>query len=207
MLVLLIQVFPVMLIELIICTWNTSYLTYFLALNMLWSVLETLYTAYYAIGLLAYIIALLSYAPFIVSLIRMACRDTETRRLIFYQNCWRLWIFCLCVDIWTFVHIEARADEMCEVTGFMPDERAIATHFGLDSIQTETMFKLCHARVHIHRFNNLYHWHLQYLCLLYVSRYHWRRMRESRVQEELRFTERLISREGLTACDWARAMH
>ena len=179
--VFLIQVFPVMLVELLICTYQSSYVTYFLALNMLWSIMETLYTAYYAIGLLAYVVALLSYLPFIVSLIRMACRDTETRRLIFYRNCWRLWVFCLCIDLWTFATIEGSVDEMCEFTGFMPDEKAIATHFGIDGIIPESMLKLCLARVHIHRFNNLYHWHLQYLGLLYVSRRHWLLKYKSRV--------------------------
>ena len=161
--------------------------------------LETLYTAYYTIGLLAYIIALVSYLPFIVSLVRMACRDTETRRLIFYRNCFRLWVFVLCIDLWTVACIEASIDELCEVTGFMPNEIEIASHFGYASIENETLVSLCQVRVLIHRFNNLYHWHLIYVCLLYVARRNWLKKRENRIMEELRFTERIISKEGLTA--------
>mmetsp|Transcript_2387 Transcript_2387/g.3032 ORF Transcript_2387/g.3032 Transcript_2387/m.3032 type:complete len:269 (+) Transcript_2387:111-917(+) len=201
----LVQVFPVMLIELIICTCQTSRITYFLALNVLWSILETLYTSYYAIGLLAYSLALISYLPFIVSLVRMACRDTETRRMIFYRACWRLWLFTLFIDLWTFVTIEANVDELCEHTGFMPDQRIIATHFGVHSIHIDTMIILCHVRLHLHRFSNLTVYHMQYLGLLYVSKLHWYSKRSKRIKEERRFTERLLSRE-LTAQDWSRAM-
>lgn len=130
MVALMIQVFPVMLLELLICTCNTSYATYFIALNTLWEILETLYTAYYAIGLLAYIVALISYLPFIVSLVRMACRDTETRRLIFYRNCWRMWVFCFLIDLWTIVTIQGSIDDWCEISGFKPDQQAVAKYHG-----------------------------------------------------------------------------
>ena len=201
----LISVFPVMLIELVICTCQTSRITYLLALNVLWNVLETLYTAYYAIGLLAYTLALISYLPFIVSFLRMICRDTETRRMIFYRACWRLWLLTLFIDLWTFVNIEANVDELCELTGFMPDEQVIAKHFGVHSIHMDSLIVMCHVRVHLHRCANLTAYHVQYLILVYVSKLHWYAKRNARVKEERRFTERLLTRE-LTAQDWSRAM-
>ncbi len=81
----LVQVFPVMIIELILCSCQASRFTYLIGLNMLYSLLETLYTAYYSIGLLAYIFALITYLPLALSFVRMAWHDSETRRLIFYR--------------------------------------------------------------------------------------------------------------------------
>lgn len=138
--------FPWMIIELIVFTGcKTSHFIYFVAINMLWSpVFETMYTAYYAIGLLAYVVALISYLPFIVSLLRMAYRDTETRRLIFYRNCWRLWVWTLGIDLWTFLSIEASLDEqLCVTTKFMPDEQGIAERYGLRGIDKQTLVNIC----------------------------------------------------------------
>ena len=44
------------------------------------------------------------------------------------------------------------------------------------------------------------------MLMIYVSRRHWLKKRQWRVRDELRFTERIISKEGLRAHDWARAM-
>jgi len=115
-----------MLVELLMCTCQTSRFTYFLAFNVLYNVVETLYTAYYAIGFLAYIVALISYLPFIVSLTRMTWHDSETRRLIFYRNCFRLWMLTLAIDIWVIANLEAQINELCELTQFLPDERKMA---------------------------------------------------------------------------------
>ena len=90
---------------------------------------ETLYTAYYAIGFLAYIVALISYLPFIVSLTRMMWYDSESRRLIFYRNCFRLWMMTLAIDAWIFFNLQVEIDELCEMTNFLPDERKMAKQF------------------------------------------------------------------------------
>lgn len=52
------------------------------------------------IGIFAFTITLLIYLPFLVSMLRMAWRDTETRRMIFYKNCIRLYSIVLLIDIW-----------------------------------------------------------------------------------------------------------
>ena len=102
----IIQVFPLMIVELAICLCQTSRLTYVLIFNALITILETLYTAYFAIGILAYFVAFLSHLPFIVSLVRMLYRDTENRRRIFYRNCYKLWLFALAVDLFVFFNLE-----------------------------------------------------------------------------------------------------
>ena len=146
----LIQVFPLMVLELLICVCQTSRLTYFLSFSCLVSVLETLYTAYYAIGLLAYSVALISHLPFIVSLLRMLYRDTEARRLIFYRTCCRLWVFTFAIDMWVFLNVAANVDEQCELTGFFPDEQILAQHFNVSSIDLESLLFLCRLRVQVH---------------------------------------------------------
>lgn len=93
-----------------------------LALTVLYSVFETLYTAYFFIGMTAYLFALLSYLPYIVSLARMLWRDTENRRLIFYRNCIRLWLAALAIDLWVIFNLKVDVDEQCETVGFLPDE-------------------------------------------------------------------------------------
>ena len=164
-----INVFPVMLIELIICSCTTSRVTYLLALNVLYRLIETLYTSYYAIGLFTYIFALISYLPFIVSLIRMAWRDSETRRLIFYRSCYRLWMFTLAIDCWIYLNLIGSTDDLCQITGFLPDEAKIACNFGLDSISPTTMFNLCVMRIQVHRALYLAGYHLNYAAMVCVS--------------------------------------
>ena len=110
-----------MIVELAICTCQTSRFTYLLALTVLYNVIETMYSAYFFIGLTAYAFVLLSYFPFIVSLARMAWRDTENRRLIFYRTCIRLWMAALAIDVWIVFNLAADIDEQCEIVGFMPD--------------------------------------------------------------------------------------
>ena len=61
-----------MFLELLIFTCRSSRFTYCLALNVLYSVLETHYVAFYGWGMLAYTFALLGYLPFVLSLARMA---------------------------------------------------------------------------------------------------------------------------------------
>ena len=100
-----------MLVELMVCTCQTSRFTYFLALTVLYNVLETLYSAYFFIGLTAYIFALLSYLPFIVSLARMAWKDTENRRLIFFRTSIRLWLAVIAIDCWVVFNLAADVDE------------------------------------------------------------------------------------------------
>jgi len=97
-------VFPVMILEICICIGSMSRFTYFLALNVLYNVVETLYRAYFTIGLLAYVFALISYLPFIVSLLRMAWHDSETRRLVFYRSVIRIWMLALAIDAWVVLN-------------------------------------------------------------------------------------------------------
>jgi len=102
--------------------------------NALITILETLYTAYFAIGILAYLMALLSHLPFIMSLMRMLYRDSENRRRVFYRNCYKLWLFALAIDLFVFFNLEPSVDETCEITGHLPDEKQVAQHFNVSQI-------------------------------------------------------------------------
>ena len=127
----IITFFPVMILEICICICSISRFTYFLALYVLYSIVETLYMSYFTIGLLAYIFALISYLPFIVSLLRMAWRDSETRRLVFYRSVIRIWMIALAVDAWVVLSTLTSVEELCEITDFMPDEDLIRERFML----------------------------------------------------------------------------
>ena len=142
----LIQVFPVLVVELMVCMCQTSRFTYLLALNVLYNVTETLYTAYYAIGLLAYVFALLSYLPYIVSLLRMIWRDTETTRLIFSRNCIRLWMFVVAIDAWITFNVAMDVNDLCEVLQLLPDEQKLAHEFKVDRLHPDTVLQLCQYR-------------------------------------------------------------
>ena len=132
----ILQVFPVMIAELLICTCETSRFTYFLALNVLYNIIETLYTAYYAIGFTTYLFALISYLPFITGIVRMAWRDTETRRLIFYRACRRTWLFAAGVDMWVATYILAEVDHFCEMSKFIDDStnENLSTFLGVHKV-------------------------------------------------------------------------
>lgn len=173
--------------EMFICMCQSSRLTYVLALNCMVGVLETLYTAYYAIGLLAYTVALISYLPFIVSLVRMAWHDSETRRLVFYRNSFNLWMMTLAIDIWILVNLEANIDELCEIVGLMPDQQVIADHFGVESVNAETMLMICNLHIRLHRTIAVGTYHLQYAAMVYVSKRYWQNKRASRIVEERLF--------------------
>ena len=100
-----------MILELMICTCQTSRFTYLLALTVLYNVIESLYSALFFLGLVAHLFCFISYLPFIISLARMAWRDSENRRLIFYRTTLRLWMLALAIDIWVLINLEGDIDE------------------------------------------------------------------------------------------------
>ena len=120
---------PVLLIEFLLCTCQSGRLTYFFALNGLYRTLNTLYNAYYALGFFAFVFALISYLPFTHSFIRMAWRDSETRRLIFYRNCIRMWFFTMGIDVWIFFNLVPDVANVCEAGGGMIQEEKIQDFF------------------------------------------------------------------------------
>ena len=132
-----------------ICTCQTSRFTYFLALNVLYNIVETLYTAYYAIGFTAYMFALISYLPFIASFVRMAWRDTETRRLIFYRNCINLWLMTAMIDLWIVCNLFTQIDELCEIAKFSHrlTFTQLADFFDVKSVSRNSVIQLCTTRL------------------------------------------------------------
>lgn len=138
-----------MMVELMICTCQTSRFTYFLALNVLYNIVETLYTAYYAIGFTAYMFALISYLPFIASFVRMAWRDTETRRLIFYRNCINLWLMTAMIDLWIVCNLFTQIDELCEIAKFSHrlTFTQLADFFDVKSVSRNSVIQLCTTRL------------------------------------------------------------
>ena len=121
---------------------------------------ETLYTAYYAIGLLAYVFALISYAPFIVSFLRMAWRDSETRRMIFLRACNRLWAIAFLIDGWCLLTLEPNLEQFCEITQFMPDGRKLAAAFNVGFFDKATLMRLCLYRAQTYKLINLVVYHV-----------------------------------------------
>ena len=179
----MIAVFPVMIIELIICCCQASRFTYLLGLNVLYGMFETLYTAYYAIGLLAYIFAFISYLPLAVSFLRMAMHDTETRRLIFYRACLRMWLVAFLLDLWVLFNLNPAVEEICGVIGMMPDEQKMAAHFRVDKFSQETLWTLCLYKMLLLRFLELIERQLTYVFLVVLACTHYRNLRTERLNE------------------------
>ena len=115
-----------MVLHIIVFFCETQRTTCFLALNVLYNVVETLYMSYYAIGFSIYIFTLISYLPFLLSFLRMLKRDTETRRLIFYRSNVQLWFMIAAIDLWNLLNIVPDIIELCEISNFMPDISNIA---------------------------------------------------------------------------------
>ena len=149
-----------MMLELMICTCQTSRFSYLLALTVLYNVIESLYHAFFFIGLLAHIFAFISYLPFIISLARMAWRDSENRRLIFYRASIRLWMLALAIDVWVLINLEADIDEQCEIVGFMPNGSQLAKAFGVTKIAKQTLLQLCRYRTWMATMVNMSQYHI-----------------------------------------------
>lgn len=97
--------------------------------------MQTLYNAYYAMGFFAYVFALIGYLPFTHSFIRMMWRDSETRRLIFFRNCVRMWLFALAIDIWVFFNLVPDVAILCDASnGIGGDEGKMKTYFELNNV-------------------------------------------------------------------------
>ena len=142
-----------LLIEFLLCTCQTGRLTYFFALNGLYQVLQTLYNAYYALGFFAYVFALISYLPFTHSFLRMVWRDSETRRLIFYRNCIRMWMFTVAIDVWVFFNLVPDVANMCASNEVDVEQTKIARYFKLDYVPNELILTMCIYRFQFTRLN------------------------------------------------------
>ena len=93
-------------------------MTYSFALYGIYQVLHTLYNAYFALGFFTYVVALISYLPYMQSFIRMVWHDSETRRMIFYRNVLRFWMLTLAIDGWVFFNIVPETREGCQATAY-----------------------------------------------------------------------------------------
>ena len=103
----------VIFIELAFQLLRTSRLTYALAIFGVFNVLSTLYQAYHALGLTAYLVTFISYLPSLVSFVRMVARDTEASRLIFYRTIKKTWTFALMNDLFTLMFMLPAVNELC----------------------------------------------------------------------------------------------
>lgn len=92
---------------------RTPRITYLLSIFGLFNVLSTLYQAYHALGLTAYLVTLIAYMPCIASFLRMGFRDTEIARLIFYRTLKKTWIFALMNDLFTLWFLMPAVNELC----------------------------------------------------------------------------------------------
>ena len=126
-----------------LCMCNSGRLTYFFALNGIYQIIQTLYTAYYAIGLFTYLIALISYLPYTLSFIRLAWRDSETRRLIFYRNCLRIWMFAIAIDAWVILNLIPDVANMCGPTHLKEDESRIKSYLKVESLPNDLALTVC----------------------------------------------------------------
>ena len=162
-----------MVLHIIVFFCETQRTTYFLALNVLYNILETLYMSYYAIGFSIYIFTLISYLPFILSLLRMLKRDTETRRLIFYRSNVQLWFMIAAIDLWNLLDIVPDIIELCEISHFMPDISKIASQFRPELLESRSLIGFCLYRLQLHNLVNTVWYHLIYGYMVFMSRRLW----------------------------------
>lgn len=170
----IITVYPIMMVELFALFGSMTRLLYFFALAATYNIAEALYHAYFGLGMLAYLVALLGYLPFLISLFRMTWRDTEARRLIFYHNCLKLYGLVAAIDLWVCLSTSTKTTEYCMLTDFMPNESIILEHFNLSGrIPKDTLLLLCNYRFAMFRFFSMMGSRLQYAIMIYLSRTHW----------------------------------
>lgn len=203
----IITLYPVMVAELIACFGSLTRLLYFFAITATYNIAETLYQAYFTLGLLAYLLALLGYLPFLVSLLRMTWRDTESRRLIFYRSCLRMYWMVAAIDTWLIFNTLPETSEYCELTDFMPDEQMILDHYNIKGrISREILLILCQYRFTLSRCICFIFDHCQYVVLLYLTRTYWKQKHAERVKAEQAFVKKLL-RKKVTAADWSKALY
>jgi len=79
----------------------------------------------------------------------MAWRDTETRRLVFYRSCIRLWLFTAMIDIWIVSNVVTQIDELCEIAKFSNrlTFTETANFFDVKSVTRNSVIQLCTTRL------------------------------------------------------------
>jgi amino acid transporter len=70
---------------------SSSVVFLFSAMNTI-NILQALYSAFFSIGILQFLFVLITNAPYLIALFRMAWhRDSEYRRKVFYKVCYYLY--------------------------------------------------------------------------------------------------------------------
>lgn len=152
----IITVYPIAVIEVFACLCSMSRLFHFFALNATISIAETIYRAYFTLGLLTYAVALLGYVPFLVSLARMTWYDSESRRLIFYRSCLKLYVLIVGLDMWAALSTTTNTTEFCELSDYMPEEPIIISMFQVNRHRARLiMVIMCQYRLQMHRLFNM----------------------------------------------------
>lgn len=154
--------------------------------------MHTLYDAYFALGLFTYVVALISYLPFVSSFVRMGWRDSETRRLIFYRNCVRFWMLSIAIDVWVFFNIVPDVHDLCGAMEWEGDQTEAASYFKLSQIPSELTMQMCVIRYQFSRLNLYMLNHFQYGMLVLLSRRHFYNRVKERKQVEIKLIKKLL---------------
>lgn len=207
----MVQTLPVLLAEFLLCMCNSGRLTYFFALNGLYQILQTLYTAYYAIGLFTYLIALISYLPYTLSFLRLAWRDSETRRLIFYRNCLRIWILAMAIDAWVILNLIPDVANMCGPTQLKDDEVKIKDYLNVDNLPNDLSLTVCIYQFQFQRISLYMVNHFHYGVCLFLAKRHWQSKVNERKKELVKvlkkvFKNKLVASDLMTVIDSELAM-
>lgn len=181
-------------------------MVYVVSCSCLYHAARTLYEAYYAVGAMAFVFALIGYVPFVVSLARMAWRDTETRRMIFYKNCMRLWGLIIYVDLWVTFAIDPESYSMCLFITRPRDTEIINQYLGLDELPNFLFHFLCKQRLKLTWGRTYFLQHLKFGFMLLLAKRHWTNKHQTRLKTYKKdFITRLMQGQ-VEAEDWPQIL-
>lgn len=189
------ELYALIMAEFVVQLINTSRLTYLFASAILYHIAQSLYSAYSAIGAAAFVVTLLIYLPFVVSLARMAWRDTETRRLIFFRNCVKLWLVALLIDVWVTTALDAEFFSQCHYLMNEADDNSIRHQLDYGAtIPVDIYSFICKQRLKMGSVRAYLMQHTQFACLLFLARRHWTNKHKTRIKDYKRqFLLRIMS--------------
>ena len=114
--------YPILIMEIMLTMCRTTRSYYIFFLGGLFNITQAIYAAFFVLNWVAFLVVLLIYIPYVVSLCRMVKRDSETARMLFYSQCLRMWILALAIDIWIHRATVPVVDNLCHFYDITGDE-------------------------------------------------------------------------------------
>lgn len=136
----------------------------------------------------------------------MIWRDSETRRLIFYRSCFRMWIFVIIIDLWVLVSLEPEIYTHCHLFATDNEDEIMRESLELEYVPIEIYNFICKQRLKASCVRAYIMQHLKFLVLICIARRFWaikNTERKKRYKKE--FLKRIMKGE-VKAHDWLKIL-